>query len=184
MNRIRSLVAALIAAALLTPPAAADGPYAITKWTVDGGGLRWVQLGPIIVAGTIGQPDAGLIAERVLAIHGGFWFANAPVPLDVPTPPPIAETPIEAIFAAMPNPFAGATRIRFALAAPGPVDVRVFDVRGRLVRTLEAGVLAAGTYERPWNARDDDGRPLGPGVYLLRVRIPARTRVQRLVVLN
>jgi hypothetical protein len=183
MRTIRSVLPAIAFAALLARPAAADGPYAITNWTVDGGGLRWTQLGSVIIAGTIGQPDAALMAGRTQAIQGGFWFANGPVPLDVS--PPLALPPAaDAIFPARPNPFAGTTRISFALAASGPVDVRVFDVRGRLVRSLDSGVWAAGTYERAWSARDDRGRPLGPGVYLLRVRLPTRTQVQRLVVLN
>jgi len=62
--------------------------------------------------------------------------------------------------------------------------VRVFDVRGALVRTLEAGELAAGQHVRSWDGRNDAGEVLRPGVYLLRVRIPARGDVQKLVILR
>lgn len=70
-----------------------------------------------------------------------------------------------------PNPFRRATEIRFELPGPGAVDLIVYDVQGRQVRTLLAGViLPAGAHQAVWDGRDDRGLRAAPGVYLYRVR--------------
>jgi len=70
-----------------------------------------------------------------------------------------------------PNPFHAVTELRFDLPVRGPVDVVVYDVRGRRVRQLVAGsVLAAGTHTIAWDGRDDSGDGIPPGVYLCRIR--------------
>jgi len=68
-----------------------------------------------------------------------------------------------------PNPFNPATEIRFALRATGPVDLAIYDLAGRLVRTLARGDrLAAGDHVRAWDGRSDAGAELPSGVYLVR----------------
>jgi flagellar hook assembly protein FlgD len=57
------------------------------------------------------------------------------------------------------------------------VEVAVFDLSGRLVRTLRQGRLEAGTQNIAWDGRDDDGRPAAGGIYFVRLRAGA-ARVQ------
>ncbi len=68
---------------------------------------------------------------------------------------------------AAPNPFNPRTTLRFALAAPGRASLRVYDLGGRLVRTLVDGPLDAGWHEAVWSGRDDRGRSAGAGVYFV-----------------
>jgi choice-of-anchor B domain-containing protein len=65
------------------------------------------------------------------------------------------------------NPFLVATDLHLAMAAPGPLDVRVFDPAGRLVRTLHAGPAPADWTVR-WDGHDDAGAAVPPGVYFVR----------------
>jgi len=68
-----------------------------------------------------------------------------------------------------PNPFNPATEIRFALRQTGPVDLAIYDLAGRLVRTLARGDrLAAGDHAVAWDGRSDAGAELPSGVYLVR----------------
>ena len=54
-------------------------------------------------------------------------------------------------------------------SAPGPVDIAVYDLRGCKVRTLHHGALTAGLrHGLTWDGRDDRGRNLASGVYLVR----------------
>lgn len=184
MSRRTAGLTLALALMLTGATAAWSQPFAVPRWTVDGGGMGFAQLGPLIVGGSIGQPDAGLLAVRVMSLGGGFWLANGAAPVDVPVVPPAAGGVRDAIHRASPNPFAGATRVSFSLSAPGHVEAGVFDVRGALVRTLESGPLAAGAHVIAWDARDEAGSPVRPGVYLLRVRIPALRDVQKLVILK
>lgn len=70
---------------------------------------------------------------------------------------------------AAPNPFNPATAIRFTLRHGGPVDLAIYDLSGRLVRTLARGDrLAAGDHTMAWDGRSDAGKDLPSGVYLVR----------------
>ncbi|MDM7993538.1 MAG: PQQ-binding-like beta-propeller repeat protein [Candidatus Fermentibacter sp.] len=71
-----------------------------------------------------------------------------------------------------PNPFASCASIAFELASPGVASVRVFDLSGRLVRTLRSGELPAGTQLLSWDGSDDSGRLLPPGIYALLLSSP------------
>ncbi|MBN2172322.1 MAG: carboxypeptidase regulatory-like domain-containing protein [Candidatus Krumholzibacteriota bacterium] len=74
------------------------------------------------------------------------------------------------LLGAVPNPFNPATAIRFGLPAAGPVTLRIFDVNGRLVRTLAAArPFAAGVHAVSWDGRDEAGRPASSGIYLYRL---------------
>jgi aminopeptidase N len=68
-----------------------------------------------------------------------------------------------------PNPFSGSTTVRFSLPAPGTARLRVYDISGRLVRTLFQGSSGAGPRQVAWDGRGDDGSTLPSGVYFQRL---------------
>jgi hypothetical protein len=69
-----------------------------------------------------------------------------------------------------PNPFNPHTSIRFELAAPGAVDLRIFDSRGHLQRTLRQASLPAGPHAVLWDGRDQRGNSMPSAVYFYQVR--------------
>jgi len=69
-----------------------------------------------------------------------------------------------------PNPFNPATEIRFDLAERGSVRLEVYNVSGRLVRTLAKGEWNAGSHAVVWDGRDDDGAEVSSGVYFYRLQ--------------
>jgi len=89
----------------------------------------------------------------------------------IAVPPELSEPLPErfAVYAAYPNPFNPRTTIRFDLAEAGPVRVAIFDLAGRLVRTLVDENLSAGSRETVWDGRDSWGRNVGSGSYVARV---------------
>ena len=82
---------------------------------------------------------------------------------------------------AYPNPFNPATRIEFGLAESGPVRVEIFDIQGRMVRTLTKKALPAGSHEVRWDGLDRHGRAVPSGVYLCRVSGSGETADLKLV---
>jgi len=68
------------------------------------------------------------------------------------------------------NPFNPRTTITFELAQAGPVQVGIYNLRGQLVRTLHAGDLPAGRYERVWNGQNETGQSVSSGTYLVRLK--------------
>jgi hypothetical protein len=65
----------------------------------------------------------------------------------------------------VPNPFNPSTEIQFGLPSAGTVQLQVFDVLGRRVRTLLNGCLPGGWHATTWNGLDYDGNPVPSGVY-------------------
>jgi hypothetical protein len=69
------------------------------------------------------------------------------------------------LLGAAPNPFNPQTRIFFVLPEAGPATLRIYDARGRAVKTLALGELAAGEHGIIWNGTNDAGRAVASGVY-------------------
>jgi hypothetical protein len=83
------------------------------------------------------------------------------------------------------TPLSGAVRIRFATKRPGAARVRVYDVRGRLVRTLlDTPLLPSGDHETAWDRRDAAGAPLRRGVYFYRVETSEGTQTGRVAIVD
>ncbi len=97
------------------------------------------------------------------------------------TPPPA--TPSLRVYQSGPNPFVAQTALGFDLGREAAVTARVFDVHGRAVRTLAAGVqYAPGAHRVDWDGRDATGRRVSPGLYLCQIEAGALTGTWRWVV--
>jgi len=74
----------------------------------------------------------------------------------------------------VPNPFNPLTELRFTLPAAGRAEVRIYDLRGRLVRRLDAGARPEGPGALSWDGRGDDGASASSGTYLARLLLDGR----------
>jgi hypothetical protein len=83
-----------------------------------------------------------------------------------------------------PNPFGPETFITYAVGTSTPVKVGVYDVNGRVIRTLVSGEVPAGNHRVSWNGKDADGRPMAPGIYLCRLETPGRTITRKMALLR
>ncbi|OQB39384.1 MAG: flagellar basal body rod modification protein [Candidatus Latescibacteria bacterium ADurb.Bin168] len=83
-----------------------------------------------------------------------------------------------------PNPFNPSTTIRFALPEASHVNLVVYDVNGRAIRTLASGSFSAGMHSVVWDARDDGGREVASGTYLYRIVTDKGTFVKRMTLLK
>ncbi len=80
-----------------------------------------------------------------------------------------------------PNPFNPSTSIVFGLSSPALVTLSIYDVSGRLVRTLVDGPRGAGVHKEIWDGRDTGGRAVASGVYFSRLRAGSFTDTKKLV---
>jgi hypothetical protein len=87
---------------------------------------------------------------------------------------------VTALSAAYPNPFNPRVTIAYQLAAAGPIELAVFDARGRLVRVLESGWRSAGRHRANWDGLDATGRAAPAGTYLCRLTGAHGTRTLKL----
>lgn len=89
------------------------------------------------------------------------------------------------LYPAFPNPFNPATTLRFEVLTAGKVDLEIFDLQGRRVRTLLGGSWTPpGRHQVTWSGRDDQGRALGAGVYLCRLATGSTISTRRLVLVK
>ena len=95
-----------------------------------------------------------------------------------PPPPP---TPAFDLSPNVPNPAQDATRIDFSLSQSGPVRLRIFGLRGELVRTLVDGDLPAGPNSVTWDGVDDHGLTVSAGTYFYRLEGFGLTRTRRML---
>lgn len=69
-----------------------------------------------------------------------------------------------------PNPFMGGTSLALSLPRDTDVNVAIYDVAGRRVRTLMSGTLTRGIHEIAWDGLDRSGAKVSNGVYFYRVK--------------
>lgn len=101
--------------------------------------------------------------------------------LEVLADGPVTPTPrATALRAAGPNPFRESASLAFSIARSGPLRWDVFDLAGRRVVSGSRAV-EAGEHVVTWDGRDDAGRRVEPGLYLLRWQADGRTGTARLV---
>ncbi len=81
-----------------------------------------------------------------------------------------------------PNPFSTGTTIPFSTRQPGSVQLSIYDVTGRLIRTVVDRPLTLGQHEATWDARDQSGVRVAAGLYFVRLRTGGEAHTQKVVV--
>ncbi len=83
-----------------------------------------------------------------------------------------------------PNPFNPSTTIKFDLETEANVELRIFDVRGALVRTLVSGIRPAGGNEAVWDGIADTGARVSSGVYFYRLKTAGFSETRKMILLR
>ncbi len=83
-----------------------------------------------------------------------------------------------------PNPFNPQTLITFEIPASTHVSISVYDVAGRLVRSLVDEMKTFGSHEVPWDGRDNGGTAVGTGVYFYRMITEQQTTTGKMLLLK
>ncbi len=83
----------------------------------------------------------------------------------------------------VPNPARGGTQIKFDLARDADVRLEIFDLGGRLVRSLAGGRRRAGQYTHMWDGRNNTGYPVRAGSYFYRLTAGEHIETRRLIML-
>ena len=157
----------------------------------------------LIVAdrGTFSDPDAGGLTfydtdtDQLIAgpINTGLPPSSIAVLSDAPVPVPTAveeETGLALpeqsdLGLVYPNPFNAEALIPFEIAdAQTSVELAVYDLLGRRVRTLFAGALPAGEHRYTWDGRSDNGLTTGSGSYFVELRQGERRQARKMTLLK
>jgi len=90
------------------------------------------------------------------------------------------EPELAALYRPAPNPFTGDMRMAYAVGAAGErVRISIYDLAGRLVRTLTDDFQSAGQHTVVWDGRDTQGSRMRQGVYFVHAQIGGQARQVR-----
>jgi hypothetical protein len=94
---------------------------------------------------------------------------NEPRNIDATTATPAPELPtVTMLQMAGPNPFHQTVALAISLAQAGPIELSIYSVDGRKVRTLASGSHQPGNFRFTWDGRDEDGNTMAAGVFYAR----------------
>lgn len=124
--------------------------------------------------------------ELVVSTPGGTWiFEKEGEGVEGPKPQ-LSVTTFQ-LLQNQPNPFSQVTNIRYQLADgtfPVHIALRVYDLSGRLIRTLVDEHKQAGYYSVCWDGKNEIGREVSAGVYFYRLEAADFTATKKTVVLR
>jgi len=83
-----------------------------------------------------------------------------------------------------PNPFNPATSVKFAIDKPGRIELEVFDILGRQVKTLASEFKLPGVYEVVWDSKDNVGQQVASGIYFVRLVSGGQKSVMKMTLLR
>jgi photosystem II stability/assembly factor-like uncharacterized protein len=83
-----------------------------------------------------------------------------------------------------PNPFNPETKIRYQLAKPDRVALKIYNMLGQEVRTLINELKPAGAYEVLWDGKDNAGHQMPSGTYLYRLTAEGLTQTKKMLLLK
>jgi hypothetical protein len=83
-----------------------------------------------------------------------------------------------------PNPFNLSTEIAFQVPVESKVNLKIYNTRGRLVRSLVDGILNKGLYNIRWDGKDEAGNEVASGIYFYKLAAGEFTSVKKMVLLK
>lgn len=141
------------------------GLYVMTNDNIPGNGEYWDSF--LITSNDPDNEDVIIAVQLVVDIDGVSSGSEFPYPDEFH------------LFTPFPNPFNSEAVISFTLPEVSDVSLRVFDLSGRTVATLEDGLVQAGFHSLVWKAED-----LPAGLYLIRMEAGDFRGVEKVVLVR
>jgi hypothetical protein len=106
-------------------------------------------------------------------------------PMDADGSEPLGQVPISyELSQNYPNPFNPATTIKFSLEKRGSVDLSVYNILGRKVKTLANTEMDAGPHDVLWDGTDDSGDMAASGVYFYKLEAGNFVKTKKMLMLK
>lgn len=83
-----------------------------------------------------------------------------------------------------PNPFNPTTRIDFSIKSDSNVGVKIYNVKGELVKTIKAGFKQSGQHSVMWNGVDNNNNDVASGVYFYKVTAGNESAMNKMILMK
>ena len=118
-------------------------------------------------------------------IDGDTLTFEVPIIVQVVLAEPEYSIPLEySLFSNYPNPFNPITSLRYDLSEDGLVNITIYDMMGRIVKTLVNSSQTAGYKSIKWNATNDKNEPVSAGLYLYTIQAGEFRQTKKMVLLK
>ena len=117
---------------------------------------------------SVAQTTIGHLATTNLQAFIGFWQIEPQVGIEEPEAMPKMNQLITKLYNPCPNPFTHNTKILFSLKNNAFTKLLIYDLTGRVVKTLVNGNMQPGIYTINWQGEDEKGKRLACGIYFLK----------------
>jgi hypothetical protein len=163
-------------------------------------GGDWERVTPELIAGAgnSSEPRNYVWRDGRVEPGGTYWYELESVDLLGGTRRwgPVSATPTEALSSTaavpqacllwpnFPNPFNAHTWIRYQLAEGGPVSVKIYNIKGQLIRTLVDGPQPPGYYQVRWDGQDRQRTPAASGIYFCQLKSNQFTGITKMILIR
>jgi hypothetical protein len=165
----------------------------------DGNYITWVY--PADVAFRL--PEAGFRLYFMYSTHIEYGSASQHTPANLPganlkfvamdfrinnpnvsIDDEVGIPPVAMLSQNYPNPFNPTTTIQFEVPRTGDVSLKVYNIRGQLVKTLVDGHMNMGPHSVVWHGEDTNNKSVASGVYFYRLETNGNTEVRKMVLMK
>ena len=108
------------------------------------------------------------------------WNVNVPVHNDNSAVTPL----ITGIVSNYPNPFNPDTTIQYSLKKAGNVSINIYDLAGKLVKSLYSGYKPLGTHTESWNGLNSRNQVVASGVYYVRMQSEGNCDIRKIMLMK
>jgi hypothetical protein len=143
-----------------------NGPFKFTE-------LGHTGFAPEFVAGVVSVT----VADTIVKADTDSLFLDADDPDEtVPAIYDLAQN--------FPNPCNPSTTIKYSLETRGFVELSVYNILGRKVRTLVSAEKEVGWHEVMWDGKDDSGDDVSSGIYFYKMSSREYTKTKKMLLLK
>jgi hypothetical protein len=169
-------------------------------WDNFGTSMFWEQEPPSVARREISQPSISTWRTYVYDVYtwpgnvSKGWFPCSPSEASIAITAIARDSAVEVLdnelsiatpsITTMPNPSSGTTWFHFQLPQQASAQIRVYDLSGRLVRTLVDETLSPGSHYIQWDCRNGRGHQVARGVYYYQLNVNGQSVMRQKLVLT
>ncbi len=161
-----------------------EAQITVSKSVMSNGGVVVIN-GEYAMLGTVGQTFVGVTENSTHVNRVGFWYlTDQTVATDVADETNTSLPTEFGLDQNYPNPFNPETEIPFRIPEESDVVLKIFNIRGQLVRALIQADYTPGFHSIRWDGKDNNGMTVSSGLYIYRFQAGEFIHVKKMSLLR